>query len=379
MGLLYMLRNRIRAPFFLSILAAIAIAAPVAARDANRTAYPIVFAHGAGGFDDILGYDYWGNDYGTYVLDPCDKWFETSCNPDINRYQKSFVAQVTPLQSSEVRGYDLYQDILGYMATSGATRVNLVGHSQGGLDLRKAARLLYEDKGYRVVQYGISISTPHRGVPTMKYILDLGPGVASVIEALGRFYGNIVYGSGNEPIAAAKQFVYHDYDPGDGQLTGNEVFNLSYPASTTYIARPRSIITVQDGISLNPALWLLSEGIYDIDADGYATTDANGDGALGTGDGNPGDWDDDGLVGLNSQQMGYRLDYVECWPCLDYVFERTSTGYVGDLNAPSPTAMTSYGYVVWQDHLDVVGVGPDTFDEMEFYAALTDYIADGGY
>jgi hypothetical protein len=41
--------------------------------------------------------------------------------------------------------------------------------------------------------------------------------------------------------------------------------------------------------------------------------------------------------------------------------------------------MTSKSYVIPQDHLDIVGIGPDTFDEMEFYAALTDYIADSGF
>jgi hypothetical protein len=37
--------------------------------------------------------------------------------------------------------------------------------------------------------------------------------------------------------------------------------------------------------------------------------------------------------------------------------------------------MTSMASVIDQDHLDVVGVGPDTFDEMEFYAAIFEYIA----
>jgi len=31
--------------------------------------------------------------------------------------------------------------------------------------------------------------------------------------------------------------------------------------------------------------------------------------------------------------------------------------------------------VIDQDHIDVIGVGPDTFDEMEFYASIFDYIA----
>ena len=78
-------------------------AAGAEARIANKTVYPIVFAHGMAGFNDILGYDYWGDDYGYYVLDPWQNW-------DIDFYQKSFVASVTPFQSSEQRGYERHHD-----------------------------------------------------------------------------------------------------------------------------------------------------------------------------------------------------------------------------------------------------------------------------
>jgi triacylglycerol lipase len=342
------------------------------ARIANKTVYPIVFAHGMAGFNNILGYDYWGDDYGYFVLDPYDNW-------DIDWNQKSFVGKVTPFQSSEQRGYELYQQILSYMATSGATSVNIIGHSQGGLDLRKAAKSLYTAKGRQVVKYGISISSPHRGSPIAKHVWSLGPGVQSVLATLAEFYGDIVYGSGNNAYAGLKQLVHNDIDPNDGVTTGTKAFNTTYPASTTYIARPRSILTAQQGSSMNPALYIVNEAFYDPDADGYATTDADNDGALGIGNGNRRDTDDDGLVGLNSQQMGYRLQYYETWGALDYIYEKTDTGYVADLNAPPSIAMTSKSWVVNQDHLDVVGVPPDTFDEMEFYAAITDYIADGGY
>lgn len=265
------------------------------------------------------------------------------------------------------------------MASSGASYVNIVGHSQGGIDLRKAAKLLYNNKGRNVVKYGISLSTPHRGSPIAKHVLNLGAGVTSVLNALANFYGSVVYGAGNDSYAALKQLVYDDYSATDGVTTGMKAFNTTYPNSTSYIARSRSMITTQQGLDLNPALYLVKQAFMNIDGDGYATTDANGDGALGTGDGNASDNDDDGLVGLNSAQMGYRLEHVGCWPCLDYVYERTGTGNCTNLNAPTSTMMTSHSYKIPQDHIDIIGVGPDTFDEMEFYAALTDYIADGGY
>lgn len=349
------------------------------ARTAGKTLYPIVFAHGMGGFDDILGYDYWGDDYGVFVLDPCDGFLETTCNGDINTGQKSYVSAVQPLQSSEARGYTLYQNILSYMASSGASYVNIVGHSQGGLDLRKAAKLLYTNKARQVVKMAISLSSPHRGSPIAKYVLDLKPGVTSVLSALANYYGSIVYGSGNDAIAALKQLTYNDYSSTDGVTTGMQAFNAAYPNSATYMARSRSMITAQQGLDMNPALYLVQQGFMNIDGDGYATTDADNDGAGGIGNGNKSDTDDDGLVGVNSAQMGLRLEHVGCWPCLDYVYERTATGDCTNLNAPTSTMMTSKSYVIPQDHIDIIGVGPDTFDEMEFYAALTDYIAVSGF
>jgi hypothetical protein len=355
------------------------LAAPVMARDANKTLYPIVFAHGMAGFNNILGYDYWGDDYGVFVLDPCDELLEVTCNGDINSGQKSFVASVTPFHNSEQRGLQLYNAVLNYMTTSGASYVNMVGHSQGGIDLRKAARLLYNNKGRNVVRYGISVSSPHRGSPIAKYVYQLKPGVTSVLSALANFYGNVVYASGNNAIEALKQLIYDDIDPNDGKTTGMKKFNTDWPVNSSYIARARSFLTGQNGLDMNPALYLVQQGWMNIDGDGYATTDANGDGALGKGDGYLNDDDDDGLVGVNSQQMGNRLQHSECFACLDYVYEKTDTGFCGSLNAPTSTMMTSHNWKIPQDHVDVIGVPPDTFDEMEFYAALTDYIADNGY
>lgn len=50
---------------------------------------------------------------------------------------------------------------------------------------------------------------------------------------------------------------------------------------------------------------------------------------------------------------------------------------LGEANANAPTSaqMTSASGIVEQDHADVIGVGPDTFDELGFYAAAIGYIA----
>lgn len=342
---------------------------------AARTTYPVVFAHGMGGFDDILGFDYWGDDFGTFVGDPCDAFLEVYCNGNIDSGQRAFVAQVQAFQTSEARGLDLANDIEGFLATAGASRVNLVGHSQGGIDLRKAARVLFERRGYTVVSQAISISSPHRGSPVAKYILDLGPGVTSVIDALASYFGDVIYQPGNDGVAGAKQLVYNDYSATDGVTTGMRAFNAKYPVDSRYATRYASLMTAQDGLSVNPALFLLNNLVFDIDGDGFCTDDCDNDGAGGQGDGLRDERDDDGLVGINSQQMGYRLRYTENAFSLDSISTDTNLGFVSNLNAPTSAQMTSLADVIDQDHLDVIGVGPDTFDEMEFYAAIFNYIA----
>jgi triacylglycerol lipase len=358
-------------PAFVLALCALGLTSEAQA-GAAKTTYPVVFAHGMGGFDDLLGYDYWGDDYGMFVGTTCKSAW--TCNEDIDDNQQSFVGQVQPMQSSEVRGLDLANDIEGYMASVGATRVNIVGHSQGGLDARKAAKVLQQRKGYTVVSVMVSVSSPHRGSPVAKYILDLKPGVTSVIAALATYYGDVVYGPGNDAYAGAKQLVYNDYSASDGITTGAKAFNANNPIDAKYASRYVSFVTSQKGLSVNPALYLIKEFLYDIDGNGYCLDDCDNDGAAGKGNGNAGDDDDDGLVGINSQQMGYRLKYSESTFGFDSVTNDTNVAYLGDLNAPTSAQMTSTSGAINQDHMDVVGLGPDTFDEPEFYAAIFQYI-----
>lgn len=358
------------------LLAVCALAlAPQAHAGAAKTTYPVVFAHGMGGFDNILGYDYWGDDYGMFVGDACDELFETDCNEDIDAKQASFVGKVQPFQTSEVRGLDLANQIESYMASAGVTRVNLIGHSQGGMDIRKAAKVLYQRKGYTAVAVLVSVSSPHRGSPVAKYVLDLKPGVTSVIAALAKIYGDVINRPGNDGYAGAKQLVYNDYSATDGVTTGAKAFNVNNPIDSRYASRYVSLITAQRGVSVNPALYIVKEYFFDIDGDGSCTDDCDNDGAAGKGNGYGDDTDDDGLVGINSQQMGYRLKYTESTFGFDSVTNDSNVPYLGNMNTMSSASqMTSSSSVINQDHMDVVGVGPDTFDEPEFYAAIMQYI-----
>ncbi len=339
---------------------------------AARTTYPVVFAHGMGGFDNILGYSYWGDDYGVFVGDPCNEFLEVTCNGDLDSGQKAYQAQVQPFASSEARGLDLANDTEGFMASAGATRVNLIGHSQGGIDARKAAKVLYQRKGVTVVRVLISVSSPHRGSPIAKWLLQK-PTLAEIVNLLGAAFGNTIYQSGNDVYASLKTLLYDDWSSTDGVTTGLKAYNNSYPVSATYAYRYASVLTAQAGINVNPAL-IMVKLLKNIDGNGYCADDCDADGAAGQGNGNSTDRDDDGLVGVNSQQMGYRLLWYNCFLCFDSFTTDSSTGYVGSINYPNSTQMTSMTGVLDQDHADVVGIPPDTFDEKEFYAALIHYI-----
>jgi pimeloyl-ACP methyl ester carboxylesterase len=346
-----------------------------ARRSSGKTLHPVVFAHGMGGFNNILGFDYWGDDYGLFVADGCNGVLELNCNPYLHDSQGAFIAQVQAFESSEVRGLDLADDIEGYMAAAGVDAVNIIGHSQGAIDARKAARVLYERRGVTSVQVMISISGPHRGSPVARYILEKGPGTTDVLDTLASYFGNTVYQEGNDGFASAMQLVYDDFDPEDGKVTGLKAFNDAYPVDERYAVRTLSVVTAQEGLSVNPALFLLNQFLFDFDGNGYCSNDCGRDGIAGMGDGVKNEADDDGVVGINSQQVGHRLNYRERLFVRGVVSIERELGFVDSVNTPSFEQATALEPVLDQDHLDVIGVGPDTFNELAFYAALMDTMA----
>jgi triacylglycerol lipase len=105
-----------------------------------QTKYPIVLIHGLYGYSgnvSIFG-SYWGN------------------IPDIlqNNGAIVYIADVSQADAIEVRGTQLYQQLLDW----GHDKYNLIGHSLGGLDAR------YVLENYPDVVASVStISTPHRG------------------------------------------------------------------------------------------------------------------------------------------------------------------------------------------------------------------------
>ena len=85
-----------------------------------KTKNPIVMVPGMFGFTRI-GTDAFGMDYFYNIL------------PDLARNGATvYVTQISPLESTEVRGEQLVAQVEEVLAITGKTKVNLIGHSHGG-------------------------------------------------------------------------------------------------------------------------------------------------------------------------------------------------------------------------------------------------------
>lgn len=91
----------------------------------TKTKHPIVLVHGLFGFDDVLGIDYFYRV--PYSLSRSGA--------------KVYVVSVSAANSSEIRGEQLLQQVTQILALSGASKVNLFGHSQGAQTVRYVASI----------------------------------------------------------------------------------------------------------------------------------------------------------------------------------------------------------------------------------------------
>lgn len=138
--------------------------------------YPIVLSHGLFG---------WGDTDGSGLISIVNYW------GGMDSYLKSQGARVyapgkSPTQSNEVRAGELKTKINYWMAANGYTKVNIMGHSQGGLDSRYMISNLGMSSKVRVLT---TISTPHRGSPIADILSAaipswLQPFVGAVVQGL---------------------------------------------------------------------------------------------------------------------------------------------------------------------------------------------------
>ncbi|HLR18244.1 MAG TPA: triacylglycerol lipase [Alcanivoracaceae bacterium] len=136
----------------------------------TKTKYPIVLAHGMGGFKS---------------LGPVDYWYQIP-----NDLSKSgaqvFVTQVAPFQASEVRGEQLLAQVEEILAITGAEKVNLIGHSHGNQSIRYVAGVI----PHRVAS-ATSVGGTTKGSPVADAVLRMADMPVMGEQIAQTFYGAV--------------------------------------------------------------------------------------------------------------------------------------------------------------------------------------------
>ncbi len=166
---------------------------PTAASSAEVVAqerYPVVLAHGFFGFEDFAGLD-----FATYFYGVKD---HLAAEGEI-----VFTPAVDPFNDSVTRGKELLARIEAIVAETGAKKVNLVGHSQGGLDARYVAHVRPD-----LVASVTTIGTPHEGSKLADIVLGV-PGscaAAGLADALVHLVGHPLWDEVGKETSVGKAF-----------------------------------------------------------------------------------------------------------------------------------------------------------------------------
>ncbi len=176
-----------------------------------KTKYPIVFSHGMAGFIQV-GTDQFGLDYWYQIL------------PDLARNGANvWATQVSPFNSSEIRGEQLLEQVKEIAAITGADKVNLIGHSHGGPTIRYVA-----GSEPKLVASLTTVGAPHKGSPVADLILKAeGTAIeAPLLGTINLVSKAITWAQGLDPNSYP-----HDSLAGGSSLTlaGSAKFNQKYP------------------------------------------------------------------------------------------------------------------------------------------------------
>ena len=173
----------------------------------TKTKYPIVLEHGLSGFDELFGvYQYW------YLIP------EALADGGAN----VFVASTSPFNSSVARGEQLLAQVQQVIAITGKPKVNLIGHSQGGIDVRYVAAVRPD-----LIASVTTVGSPHKGADLADYLrgqVQNGSFTQTVLAYFANSLGmvlNLLTGHSNpqDAIAALDQLT----------TAGMASFNASYP------------------------------------------------------------------------------------------------------------------------------------------------------
>lgn len=291
--------------------------------------YPILLAHGFFGFDELAGLEqvpYW-YDVPEHLVDVGE--------PNI------CVGEVDPFNDSTDRGMQLLDQAIACAEATGHAKVNILGHSQGGLDARVVANLAPD-----LVASVTTVATPHYGTPIADIAVGVvpSPGAAELIDWLTQTLGAPLWDEiGNEtslfeamaqmstPGIAEFNATYPDA-PGVlyTSVTGRTGLHDGGTACEPDSPPPPLLITEwEDTLDTTDALFLIPEAIL---SDGVFSQEPN-----------------DGLVRVIDSRWG---EFLGCVPA-DHIDE------VGHLLG------------------DSAGIGND-WNHLDFYADLVAYLRERG-
>jgi triacylglycerol lipase len=173
-----------------------------------KTKYPVVLVGGIIAFDDIAGLDYF---YGIAS--------------DMRSYGATvYESNVSALQSNEYRGEELISQIENYLAVTGASKVNIIGHSQGSPTARYVAAVRPD-----LVASVTSVHGENRGTAIADVIdgaITPGSSIEGIAEAIVGGFGKLwesLSGAPNPDDQSAIAVL------GASTTEGMTAFNQQYP------------------------------------------------------------------------------------------------------------------------------------------------------
>jgi triacylglycerol lipase len=173
----------------------------------TKTKYPIVLCHGMAGFDSLFG-----------VMD----YFHGIAETLEDDGAQVFVTHVPAFGASEQRGEALLAQVEDIVAATGKGKVNLIGHSHGGFDVRYVAAMRPD-----LVASVTTVGSPHKGADLADFLrANIKDGgfsevvVATLANSLGTLEG-LLSGdlAGQDSIAALESLT----------AAGAGKFNAKFP------------------------------------------------------------------------------------------------------------------------------------------------------
>jgi triacylglycerol lipase len=234
-------------------LGALSVTAPaLAISDYAKTKYPIVFVHGLSGFKNIGPMEYWNG-----------------IPADLNANgATTFVTQVAPFQSSEVRGEQLLTQVQEILAITGAAKVNLIGHSHGGPTIRYVGGVFPTKVASLTTVGGVNRGSAFADILLSASSLPVvgAPGtdlITSLVNGFGGFLG-LVSGQSFDSdsyaaltsLSTAGSMAFNAKFPegipvtacGEGAYTGNGIRNYSW-SGTGVLTNPLDPLDVMFGLT----------------------------------------------------------------------------------------------------------------------------------